>query len=223
MRRTLLILRILLLGLLVLAASMTCIGLWELRHLPAHLDGVLTRAEGVESKVYASAGNLDTATKAWANAAGEQAASIDGLVRDARGTLNTANAQLEHVAPLLDETRSTIVQVRTTLAGAGDDIHSLAQSGQQVAATTSETIAAVQPVLARVDGEVIEVSPDLNRMIRASAETTEHVSGIATSTDKMAAHLEHDFDAPRPWWKRALPVFTDSAKLAECFTRGNCF
>lgn len=201
---------------LALVLAMLMAGLWQARHLPRHVDGVVTRFEATETKINASAQHLDDATRTWADASREQAASITSLVTEAHGTLRTANAQLEHVAPLLD-------QARTTIAGAGEDVHALVQSGQDVAAAATQSIAAVQPVVQHVDAEVTTLSPDLNRMIHASADGMEHVSGIADNGQKITTHLEHDFDAPKPWWKKALPVITDSAKLAECFTRGNCF
>lgn len=123
---------------------------FEMRAVPARVDGVLMRAEGVESKINASAVNLDAATKAWAGSASEQARSIDGLVKDARGTLTetsaavtelrgaviTANAQLTHVAPVLD-------QARVTIAGVGEQAQALGEAAKPVLEGAAKTEADV--------------------------------------------------------------------------------
>lgn len=223
MTRLLALLKVLGLAVLILVGSLLGIGLYELRHVPAHIDGVLTRAEGVERKVYASAQNLDTATKAWSGAAETQAASVNALVQDARGTLAQTRTAIAGISTRAEAATDAVAGTANAATGAINQAH-------VDLATANESLAALQPLLQastetvrHADATIGQVSPELNRMMVQSADTAEHVSGISGSVDKMSAHLEHDFDTPKPWWKKALPVLTDSAKLAECFTRGNCF
>lgn len=164
-------------------------------------------------------------------------AQINKLAIDAGNITVTAQMQVKQSGQLLAAAAENINRVADHVSATADALTATAHSATGAIdqahtdlATVNGTIAAAQPLIeastrtvGHADAEIERISPELNRMIRASADTTEHVAGIADNTQKISTHLEHDFDAPKPWWKKTLPVFTDSAKLAECFTRGNCF
>src|ERR1700761_2541244 len=59
-----------------------------------HADGAITRFEGVESKINATATNLDKATAAWSESAKSQADAVTDLVTDAHGTLSEIDGSL---------------------------------------------------------------------------------------------------------------------------------
>ena len=65
-----------------------------------HADGVLTRAEGVESKINATATNLDKASKQWADSEKSISSDVADTMTQARGTLSGAQDAFASIPPV---------------------------------------------------------------------------------------------------------------------------
>lgn len=98
-----------------------------------HANGVLTRAEGVESKIFASAQNLDTASAAWAKSSTQQAAQVTDIATDIHGLVGSAgfvvsqfgtaaadlHQNLRSLSTLTDAATGTARQATADLADVG--------------------------------------------------------------------------------------------------------
>ena len=150
--------------------------MWQARALPLHVNGVLTRAEGVESKLYATSGNLDKATAAWAASAKGQADAVEGLVTDAHGVLSTVDLTLASLRSNSDALNGELVALeRTTDAATG-----LANGLTADAAEAQTALAGVPPVLASGaramnDFDRMVTNPQLYETIGRLDETTGHL------------------------------------------------
>lgn len=229
MRTLLTTLKALALVVLIGAGALLCGILWRNRSLDltAPVAGVNTTLANVNRPCKGPAGPDACGTLA----------QINKVAIDAGDIAVTAQMQVRQSGQLISAATENINRVAAHISGTADaltgTVNAAAEAIDQARAdlvTANGTIAAAQPLIEastrtveHADATIATVSPNLDRLIRASADTSEHVSGITDDTHKMTTHLEHDFDTPKPWWNKALPVFTDSAKLAECLTRGNCF
>lgn len=150
---------------------------WQARALPLHVNGVLVRAEGVESKLYATSGNLDKATAAWAASATSQADAVEGLVTDAHGTLNTVDLTLASLRSNSDALNGELAALERTT----DATTRLADGLTADAAEARATLAGVQPVLASSartmnDFDRMATDPQLGETIGHLNETTAHLA-----------------------------------------------
>lgn len=104
-----------------------------------HVNEILVRGEGVETKINATAINLDRATNTWAQASKAQAQSVQGLVDKAQNSLNqipgtiasvnaavtTINAQVQHVGPLLDSTKAVTDSIPPAITRLDSDLEAI--------------------------------------------------------------------------------------------------
>ncbi|MFC5861107.1 hypothetical protein ACFPT7_02250 [Acidicapsa dinghuensis] len=155
------------------------------RPIVRHVDGVLTRAEGLESKLNATAINLDNATKDWAaasktqtqqvNAIGKQAqdtlASLGAASGQLQATLRTANAQLAGVGPLLASAKDAVDSVAPAVAQIGGTAQKLGTTEDSATAFLNELHAAAQ-------------NPELAAMVHNTASVTGSFAHMAQVTDK---------------------------------------
>lgn len=177
---------------------------WKTPALLLHVNGVLTRAEGVESKLYATAGNLDKATKVMADSSKAEADALIDLTTDAHGTLwqinqtayaaqttlATVNDQAKHVGPLLDSLKASSDSIPPVMSDTGA---SIAQVGKL--ATDAD--------LRVNDPHVANFMAHLDGMI-AQGE------GILTDGRKVSDKLTDDFVAHKPWYRKIAPGIDDA-------------
>jgi hypothetical protein len=127
-------------------ASLTVLLWWTWWTAPAillHLNGVLTRAEAVESKVNASAVNLDRATAAWSASSSEQASQVTDLATDIHGLVGSTDAVVGQFGTDAADLHRNLASIATlTDAGA-----STARQATADLTTLQTTIAASQPAL----------------------------------------------------------------------------
>ena len=175
-----------------------------------HADGVLTRAEGVESKINASAINLDKATAAWSKSAQSQADAVTDLVTDAHGTLSQANTALQgisgvaqHVSGTADAATGLLASARATtdtLPPLIGDIRTQVQGIGPAEASIASAGAHLDELLKR---KAIE------QILDNVAGMTSNANGILVDGRKVSDKLTNDFVAPKPWWKKIGPSLSD--------------
>jgi len=171
------------------------------RDVPAvvtHLNGTLTRAEEVESKLYATAGNLDKATATWAASSKDQAAAVTALTADAHQTLvetrdaiaqadttlATVDAQAKHLGPAIDSIQASFDAATPAVKQINQDVADLDTT---IKATSALTGAAT----ARID------DPHIDDLVK-------HLDGMSASSDKMLADAQ---------WKTHQLLHPDKVKL----------
>ena len=192
---------------------------WQARALPLHVNGVLVRAEGVESKLYATSGNLDKATAAWAASARGQADAVEGLVKDAHGTLSTVDLTLASLRSNSDALNGELAALeRTTDAATG-----LANGLSADAATANTLLAHGQPAIdagtrAMRDIDSLVTDPQLTDAVGHWNETTAH---LAASTGDFQTRF-HALLFPAPcrtfgcrMSRYVWPALRDGAALGE--------
>ena len=192
---------------------------WQARVLPLHVNGVLVRAEGVESKLYATSGNLDKATAAWAASAKGQADAVEGFVTDAHGTLSTIDLTLAGVRSNSDALNGELAALeRTTDAATG------------LASGLTEDAAAAH-VLLRKGAPVLDAAArseeDFDRLVTgpALAGTLDHLNGTTAHLDAATGDFQTRFHAllfPPPcktfgcrMSRYVWPALRDGAALGE--------
>lgn len=133
-------------------------------HVIEHIDGAVQRFEGIESKAYATLGNLDDASRDWADAAQSQAQDVSSLIADFRASLKkidaasgnagtllgTLNDQAKHVGPLLDSMKTATDAVPDAVSKAG----TAAQSAGNMFGTLNTRLSdpAVAQLVAHLNG-----------------------------------------------------------------------
>jgi hypothetical protein len=157
---------------------------WQARSIPLHVNGVLTRAEGVESKLNASAINLDKATAAWSSSAKTQADAITGLVTDAHGSLS--------------EVDQTLAGLRSNSAALNGNLASLRTMTDEAAITLSQaradlvtlngSIGATQPLVEAYTRS----GDDLDKLLRSSG-LNQTIAGLGVTSTNMGA-ITGDFE-----------------------------
>lgn len=124
---------------------------------------------------------------------------------------------------LADHGDKTLDAANNTLAATTIAVNSLDTSIQNL--TPAETNAAAS--LADLDAllknpQIPDTLNNIDRLTLATAVGTEQLSGIAADTHKMTTKLEHDIDAPKPWYTKVLPFSTDAAGIFACLVTKTC-
>lgn len=198
-----------------------------MRAVPAHVDGVLLRAEGVESKINASAVNLDHATAAWAAAAQQQAASVNGLVLDARTTLRQTSAAVGDLRGAVSDVRGSVAVANAQMAQVGPVLDAARGSVTELSAQAAGVLAEARPVLAEAaqterDVDAFVTAPELKATLGSVRETSANVAAGSAEATVILRDARKEADAlvaPRPWYRRA---WSDGLKVGELvwdFTR----
>jgi chromosome segregation ATPase len=190
-----------------------CVGsivLWQARAIPLHVNGVLTRAEGIESKANATLINIDTGTKVWAASAKSQTAAIEDLATDAHGSLSQIDLTLAALRSNSDALNAELAEFKGTTQAATGGVQALTAD----LTALQQPISASQALLARATGTV----SDLDTLLKQNAitDTLDNVSGtsahlelITGDLQKVSDKLTNDFVAPKPWWKKIGPSLSD--------------
>lgn len=124
--------------------------------------------------------------------------NINGGVTDLRGTIQAATG--------------TVSAVQGTANASTDLLTEAAKSFR----TLNDPSAGLAATLANANGGITDLrtlTPEVKRTVTASANTMEHVNGIAGDGHKVADHYEQVIDNPKgsPWYIRALP---DTLRIA---------
>ena len=186
---------------------------WQNRGIIKHFDGVLTRFEVVEGKLFGTAKNLDAASRIWADSAKSQARTVaqlaenandailvaKGAMVSARTTLDTINEQAAHIGPLLDSARAATDAVPQTL----DGLYNTSR-----AATQSMT-----------DLDDLLKSQAVRGSIANFADLLGNANGIAVDGRKVADKATLDYLTPKPWWMKVGQYAGDAADFGALFAR----
>lgn len=196
---------------------------WQARSIPLHINGVLTRAEGVESKLNASAINLDKATAAWSASAKAQSDAVTDLATDARGSISAVDLTLASLRSNSDAVNRELASLKETTDAATTLTAALAKD----AGTANDTIQKAQPLLEAYtrsgnDLDALLKDKAIHATVENLATTSGNIAGITGSVDKMTAHLEKNVDSPRPLWKTMIPMGEDGAKIWACIFQHVC-
>jgi ABC-type transporter Mla subunit MlaD len=201
------------------AFCFAAIGIASLRLQPAekHLDGVLLRAEGVESKLNASAINLDTATRAWSQSAKQQADAITDLVTDAHGTLSQVNASVASIPPVMRDAQENLSSLRRVTDNAAISASALTDTIQ----TVNRSIPPIADAYTR-SGE------DLDSLLRDGAirgtlanvqSITGSVAGMSGDLDRVTNKASADYLSPKPWYRKIGRFAGDAFDYGALFAR----
>lgn len=176
--------------------------------LPAiltHLDGVLTRFEGVESKAYATLNNVDKGTKVWADSAKSQAGAVEDLATDAHGTLSEANKALQGVSAISQHVQGTADAATALLASGQRTVDGL----RPVEFSLNAAIERLGPLedastLAVEHFDALVSSPDISQALSHVNGMTASGDGILADAKKVADKETADWLKPVPWWKAPI-------------------
>jgi hypothetical protein len=199
----------------------------------SHLDGVLTSADAAMKtlnhpcapgpcgtlaevdKAVVHLSDITVAVQQQANASGKlmqhASATLDGIGLDARSELADLKAATTATTGLVEDGRQVMVQTNRDLVTLNDSFGAL-----------KPVIDHADSVVDHVDVAVSSITPDAQRLVKNSADGVGQLAGIAGDTHKMTTHIEKDFDAPAPWWKKTIPMASDAAKFYACAVQHVC-
>ena len=178
---------------------------WSARGIVRPVDGVLTRAEAVESKFYATAGNLDQSTKVWAQASTDQTRQVIRLANTAEATLTAAQGALAGAQTVLGSTNDQIVALGPILR----DSDALIVTTNGAVGTVSQDAADLHKAIDDADdllgsADLLHVLTNLDRATAATAGTMESLNGIAANGRIVSDRATVTYLKPRPWYLRPL-------------------
>jgi hypothetical protein len=179
--------------------------LWESRSIPLRMNGVLARAEGVESKANATLINLDKGTAAWASSSAGQAQAVQNVMTDLRGTISSINQTLTSLQMDANAIQGTVSSAQGTADAAKHTLDALTVSIQ----TANDTIAAGKPLLEAYtrsgdDLDALLHDEAIHRTLSSTADTMTDLHSIIYDGSRVTHKMTEDFLRPVPWWK--LPV-----------------
>lgn len=105
-----------------------------------HINNILVRGEAVETKINATAVNLDHATKTWATASQAQAQSVQVLVGKLSGTADNLNDEISTFRKTTDSLNQLVENANPVLVSAKTAIDSLPPAIK----STQDTITSLQ-------------------------------------------------------------------------------
>src|ERR1700722_15554558 len=108
-----------------------------------HADGAITRLEGVESKINASATNLDKASKQWADSEKAISSDVADTMTQARGTLSGAQDAFASIPPIAQHLQGTADAGTALLASAKGTTDQLPADLAQITADFDATQAPI--------------------------------------------------------------------------------
>jgi len=143
-----------------------------------HINYILVRAEGVETKVNASMINLDKATGTWANASTEQAQSLQTFTNKASGTLDQLNSEISSFRKTTDDLDTAVGGIRPLLDSTTEVADSLPTAVKSIQDTTAE----LKPTLQNSATLLASINTQIN---------DPHVKALVANLDKMSASGDH--------------------------------
>lgn len=192
---------------------------WSTPYLFKHVDGVVTRAQGIEHRVYGTIDNIDKASKTWADSSKTQAGEVTDLITQFHGVLSTtdtaiwrlghaadtANAQLLHVGPLLDSAKLAVDSIPPAVKQTGD------------AATQVGNAAGQLGTLAGSINKTV-TDPQTAELLGYLRSTSKSVAHMADTTDQVETKFAHPYLHPstNPFkraWEQASPYIEAGAKI----------
>ena len=157
------------------------------------------------TKVNGTLDNINGATGTWSAASAQQIASFAAIERDlraelwhvdrvllattdtmtaAKGAVITANAQMQHIAPLLDSARDATAAIPGTLAYIQADTHTLMLNGNGAVSDVRDFIN----------------QPSLTGTLTNVQSITQSAAGISEDARKVADKATADYLKPVPWY-----------------------
>lgn len=193
---------------------------WQIPTLVLHLNGVLTRAEGVESKLNATAANLDKATGAWAASAKTQAGAIEDLATDAHGTL----WQVNNLASSMTKSADALHENLNALHKTADAATGLATQARVDLETLNGSISQAGPLLSHTDATVGDLDALLKRKaitdsLDSADELLAHSAAITGDLARVTKKAADDFTAKKPWYRKIGGYAGDTFDLAAFLAR----
>ena len=197
--------------------SLTALAWLYGRPILIHANGAITRIEGVESKINASAVNLDKATKAWSDSAKGQADAVEDLVTDAHGTL----AGVDNTLDALQVDAKAVQGSADALTGEIGSLHATTDALPPLVADIDTDAKAAKDVMEDTNltlSSYSNAADDLDQLLKRKsidqtldnmAALTQNANGILVDGRKVSDKLTNDFVAPKPWWKKIGPSLED--------------
>lgn len=237
MRRAIPWLRALLLSVWTVVGLFACVGMWQARGIGGQVNAVLTGAakvmqdaQGTLERVNApctgfhgsvSCGTLaqiDQTTKNIGIVAGQSALTArqtGELVQATTGTLNSMAGEVSATAKAgrgtLNAAATTMDEATRTLAAVQSKIPDTQRLVDGVTLATADLDKTVR------DADGLVTSPDVQRFLKASADTSMQVSGIAADVHKETTKLT----APQPWYKHVYNGANAGVNVA-CLVTHSC-
>lgn len=208
-------------------------GVWALWPVHAAAIGASQRLNGVLDGVNGTLVNINRPCKgpAGPDACGTLA-QINKTSIAAGDMVNQSRIQLAQTGELVRATTAQMSSIGAHVASTVDALGDTARAATGAIDQAHQDLAAAEPGLAAVKplleastktvADVDAVTPNLGRLMKASAEGMEQTSGIAVDVHKMTTHLEKDVDSPVPWWKKLFPLAGDATAILNCFRGGGC-
>lgn len=179
-----------------------------------HADGVLTRAEGVEGKLNASAVNLDKATKSWSDSAKGQLSAIQDLTTQAQGTLSQAGDAAQRLSISTSKTADAATALLASAKLSTDALPPLIGDIDADTKSAKDAIEDTELTLSTYSN----AGDDLDQLLKREAvgQILDHAAGVLAHADAISADgqkvsdkLTNDFVAPKPWWRKIGPSIGD--------------
>ena len=186
------------------------------RPILIHANGAITRAEGVESKINASAVNLDAATKAWAGSAKTQADAVTGLVTDAHGTLSGVDGTLSAL-------QGDAKAVQTSADALTGEIGAL-RATTDAARVNLEHLTPLEDKASSTIAKLGSTSDNINDILKRKAvgQILDNVAGMTLNANGILADGKTMADratAPKKWYERLFGYASDTYDLAALAAR----
>jgi hypothetical protein len=175
-----------------------------------HADGAITRFEGVESKINASATNLDKASKQWADSEKAISADVADTMQQARGTLSGAQEAFASIPPVAQHLQGTADAGTALLASAKSTTDTL----PPLIGHAQTAIDGILPIESGITATTYDLRAFLkSQAVTGSAEniqaTTANFAAITKDARLASDKLTNDFVAPKPWYRKIGPSLSD--------------
>ena len=183
-----------------------------------HVDGAITRAEGVESKINASAVNLDKATAAWAGSAKTQADAVTGLVKDAHGTLSGVDSTLG----ALQGDAKAVQTSADALTGEIGALHATTDAAR----VNLEHLTPVEDQAASTIAKLGSTSDSVNDILKRKAvgQILDNVAGMTLNANGILADGKTMADRatqPKKWYERVEGYSGDAIDIISWLARAS--
>lgn len=170
----------------------------QARSLLYHADHATIRAEGVESKVYATMTNIDGATKVWKESSKEQANAVLDVTRSAGvtigkvGNMADAGIQTAHSASgVLQTTETTVASLQAPINQSTALLASLTRTGDRATKAVDNF-------------NVLISQPSLIETLENVQGITANGNAIAADFRKVADHETEEFLKPVKWYMQPV-------------------
>ena len=142
-----------------------------------------------------------------------QLSTLDGYTKTLVGKMSSL---ADHGNKTLDEADQTLAATTIAVNSANNSIQNLEPAEANAAASLADLDTLLR------NPQIPDTLSNIDRLTLATAEGTEQLSGTVADLHKMTTKLEHDIDAPKPWYTKVLPFSTDAAGIFACLITKTC-